>query len=310
MTERILKILYDNIGAFVSGEQIGNILSVSRVAVSKNIQILKNLGYPIISGTKNGHCLKELPDILDGMILSAITGKKTVFLPQCNSTNIIARELASSQDCELVAAAIQSDGRGRRGRNFSSEYGGIYFSYITGPALKPSQSMLINLAAGAAVFDVLAELGIEPFLKYPNDLYINGKKICGILTETLSDSDTLVWGVTGIGLNVNNELPQNLRDTATTLRKLTNKNYNLALLIQKILVKFDYFLSLKAEGIVTEYKKRCAMLRQGITIYNDDGTSYSAVAQDIDEFGHLRILRGEQSVLAVSGEVSLRLKKQ
>lgn len=303
MTSKVFKILYDNLGEFVSGEYIGSALGVSRAAVSKSIADLKNKGLEIISVSKNGHKLINLNDCLDEDIVSALTGKRTMFFEDCGSTNLEARKSAEN-GCELVVAAKQTKGRGRRQREFVSDLGGVYMSYIIKPSFSPRQSMLINLAAGLAVFDALKDLGFEPYLKYPNDIYIDAKKVCGILTETLADADALQWAIVGIGINVNNQLPSDLADKASSLSKLSGRKFDRAKIIKDVINYLDYYLT---QDIVMHYTKKCAMIGSEITII-DDQASFKAKAVGLNSDGLLIINRQGKDELAVGGEVSVNIK--
>ena len=304
MIDRVLKILYQNIGQFVSGQNIGRSLGVSRSAVSKSITELKNKGLNILSVSNKGHMLVKMDDVLDSDIITALTDKKTVFFDTCQSTNIEARKLTHIQDIELVIANTQAKGRGRRGRAFVSATGGVYMTYILMPDLPPRHSMLINLAAGLAVFDTLTKYGFEPFLKYPNDIYLDGKKVCGILTETLADADTLMWAITGIGLNVNNEIEEDLADIAVSLSGSSGKNFLRAEIIKEIINQFDYYMT---QDIVRHYRQKCAMIGSEITLINDDGTKINAIAVDIRDDGLLLIGHNGTNKVAVGGEVSVRM---
>lgn len=303
MLDRVLRLLYQNIGHFVSGQEIGQSLGVSRAAVSKAIAELKSKGLDILSVSKKGHMLVKMDDILDGDIITALTGKKTLFFTECQSTNLEARKAAESNQYDLIVANSQHKGRGRRDRSFVSRQGGIYMTYILKPDLPPKHSMLINLAAGLAVFDTLKNLGFEPYLKYPNDIYIDGKKVCGILTETLADADTLVWAVTGIGVNVNNQIDDELKDIATSLVDIKNKHFVRTQIIQEIIKNFDYYLT---QDVVMHYKEKCAMIGTEVTVINDDGTKVKAIADDINEDGLLIINQNGIKKAAVGGEVSIR----
>ena len=303
MIDRVLKILYQNIGQFVSGQNIGRSLGVSRSAVSKSITELKNKGLNILSVSNKGHMLVKMDDVLDSDIITALTDKKTVFFDTCQSTNIEARKLTHIQDIELVIANTQAKGRGRRGRAFVSATGGVYMTYILMPDLPPRHSMLINLAAGLAVFDTLTKYGFEPFLKYPNDIYLDGKKVCGILTETLADADTLMWAIVGIGVNVNNLIDRNLKEIAVSLYDILGKKLVRAEIIKEIIKNFDYYLT---QDIVMQYKQKCAMIGTDIIIINDDNTKSNVIAEDIREDGLLIVSRDGQKQLAIGGEVSVR----
>ena len=169
--------------------------------------------------------------------------------------------------------------------------------------MPPRYSMLINLAAGLAVFDTLKEYGFEPFLKYPNDIYINGKKVCGILTETLADVDTLMWAIVGIGVNVNNLIDRNLKEIAVSLYDILGKKLVRAEIIKEIIKNFDYYLT---QDIVMQYKQKCAMIGTDIIIINDDNTKSNVIAEDIREDGLLIVSRDGQKQLAIGGEVSVR----
>lgn len=308
MISKVLGLLTDNMRHAVSGSEIGAKLGISRVAVGKYIKKLKSEGYEIVSSTNTGHRLISLPDAVDGVLLTSLCGVGVKCLTECESTNIVARELAGSTGIDIVAAVKQTAGRGRKGRAFESGEGGAYFSVITrrlNPPLAVGRAMLVSLAAGIAVYDTVKGYGAQDvMLKYPNDVLIGGRKVCGILTETLSDGDFIEWAVTGIGINVNNDLPAELQDIAINLRTATTRQVNVALVIAEVFQRFCALVE-DMDTVVDRYKQECAMVGADITVIEAD-RSYIARAVDINADGYLIIQEDNVTKYAVGCDLSYR----
>lgn len=302
--KEILKMLIAYMGQYISGEKIGAELGISRAAVSKGIAKLKDAGYPIVSSTNSGHCLTGLPDVLDEYILGALTSLDVKVLDECESTNTLAKKEANNYDA--IAAIKQTGGRGRRGRQFLSSEGGAYFSLIARPKLMSSQVMLINLAAAIAVYEALQKLGLSPFLKYPNDIFVNGKKICGILSETLSDGDYLEWAVIGIGININNDIDEEIKDIAISIKQILGQEISRAKLIADIILSLSSLLD-SPESIVKKYKTLCSFLGETIKIIGDK-ESFEAMAVDIDENGFLTAQKDGKIIIPVGCDVSVKMR--
>ena len=212
MTGNILKFLREK--EYISGEVLAQKLGISRVAVWKQIQRLKDMGYEIIADQNLGYCLISRPDLLIPQevqigLFTKYIGKEIYHFPELKSTNIIAKEKASHRaegmdEGTLIIAERQSAGKGRLGREWFSPAGGIWLSIILFPQLSPSYISRITLITAVAVIKAIKiYTQIESQIKWPNDILINEKKVCGILTEMSAELDIINWVVVGIGINVN-----------------------------------------------------------------------------------------------------------
>ncbi|MBA7548755.1 Bifunctional ligase/repressor BirA [subsurface metagenome] len=319
MANDILKFLREK--EYVFGEVLANKLSISRVAIWKQIQKLKDIGYKIISDQNLGYCLVSRPDILlpqeiqRGLSTSYI-GKEIYYFPELKSTNIIAKEKAlhgaeGINEGTLIIAERQSAGKGRLGREWFSPAGGIWFSIILYPQLSPSYISRITLmTAVAAVKAIKICTQIKSQIKWPNDILINEKKVCGILTEMSAELDIINWVVVGIGVNVNikqQEFPEDIRERTTSLKEVSGKKVLRVKLAQVFLQEFEkYYEILKRREfsfILKEWKLYSHTLGKKIRV--DTGERIiSGEAVDINEEGVL-ILKKEDGELIeiISGTI-------
>ncbi len=211
MKQRVLSLLKEE--EYVSGERISRILDISRTAVWKHIESLREEGYVIDSVPRRGYKVILIPDFLyPGEIKKGLKtqslGKEIHYFHQVDSTNRAAKDLAEDGVPEgtVVLAEEQSQGKGRMNRHWHSPAGGIWLSVILRPKLPTHQIQGITLVAAVAVVEAVKEVtGLVPKIKWPNDIYIEGKKVCGILTEMQGEMDQVRNIVLGIGLNANNE---------------------------------------------------------------------------------------------------------
>lgn len=211
MKQKVLSLLKED--EYVSGEKISGILDISRTAVWKHIESLREEGYVIDSVPRRGYKVTLSPDFLypgeikKGLETQAL-GKEIHHFHQVDSTNRVAKDLAAEGAPEgtIVLAEEQSQGKGRMNRHWHSPPGGIWMSIILRPKLPPYQVQGITLVASVAVVEAIKEVtGLTPQIKWPNDIYIRGNKVCGILTEMQGEMDQVRNIVIGIGLNANNE---------------------------------------------------------------------------------------------------------
>ncbi|AGA67394.1 biotin protein ligase [Brachyspira pilosicoli P43/6/78] len=263
--ENIISILESNKGLFISGEKIANDLKVSRTAIWKAIKSLKNDGYNIHSVSNKGYALSKETDILSSKVIKNNMLKYAdkfnfIIHKTVASTNIIARELAinGAESGTVVIAEEQTSGYGRNGKSFFSPYGtGIYMSIILNlkKEKKIFNSSFITTAAAMAVSKSIEEISNENTqIKWVNDVFINGKKVCGILTEgAFSFEDgKLDYAVIGIGVNVNfpkDGFPKELNNIAASINSKNNANSNTKSDIRNILVAkilenlYDYYFN-------------------------------------------------------------------
>ena len=320
MKGEILKLLKETDG-YVSGQELCRRFVVSRTAVWKVINQLKEEGYEIEAVRNRGYALKGAGDVLsEAELLSCLktewAGGRTVYFDATDSTNIQARRLAEAHAPHgtLVVSDRQDGGKGRRGRSWASPSGvGIWMSLILRPEIAPSSASMLTLAAALAVREgIQEETGLSPLIKWPNDLVLNGKKICGILTEMSTELMEIQYVITGIGINVNQkEFPPEIRDTATSLSLEAGRSFRRSSLIAAILKAFekDYAAFLKTGdlSLLLEEYNACLVNRGKEVCILDPSGEYRAVAEGIDESGSLLVTLPDGTRREIiSGEVSVR----
>ena len=320
MKGEILKLLKETDG-YVSGQELCRRFGVSRTAVWKVINQLKEEGYEIEAVRNRGYALKGAGDVLsEAELLSCLktewAGGRTVYFDATDSTNIQARRLAEAHAPHgtLVVSDRQDGGKGRRGRSWASPSGvGIWMSLILRPEIAPSSASMLTLAAALAVREgIQEETGLSPLIKWPNDLVLNGKKICGILTEMNTELMEIQYVITGIGINVNQrEFPPEIRDTATSLSLEAGRSFRRSSLIAAILKAFekDYAAFLKTGdlSLLLEEYNACLVNRGKEVCILDPSGEYRAVAEGIDESGSLLVTLPDGTRREIiSGEVSVR----
>jgi BirA family biotin operon repressor/biotin-[acetyl-CoA-carboxylase] ligase len=232
MREKILQLL--NKKDFISGNNLAKQLKVSRTAIWKQIKILRNYGYNIESMKNRGYRLVSRPDIprceeVSPYLNTQFIGKKIVYFEKIDSTNIYAKRLVKDGVLEgcVIVADKQEKGRGRKNRIWSSPEGGLWFSVILYPIIPPQDAMIITMAASVSVVEALTKItDLKPMIKWPNDVLVKGKKLCGILTELDAEMDRINYIIIGIGINVNNNISKELNDIATSLKIETKMNFS------------------------------------------------------------------------------------
>lgn len=320
MKERLLDLL-KNAEGYVSGQKICEILGVSRTAVWKYVQQLEKDGYIIDAVRNKGYCLLESSDILslyelEHCMETERMGRTLLYADIIDSTNLEAKKQAESGAPEgtLVVADCQNAGRGRLGRVWTSPSGcGLWMSLLLRPAFPPMQASMVTLVAAMAVMEGIQEVsGVEALIKWPNDLVVQGKKVCGILTEMSLEENRISHIVTGIGINVNNtSFPEELQDKAISLFMLTEKKISRAKLAAAVCKAFEkyYGIFLKdgnLRSIKDAYNARLVNRGQQVVI-SDGAGSLICVSSGIDETGALLVTKEDGSVEAItSGEVSVR----
>ncbi len=315
----IIHILEQCKGEIISGQELAEKLGVSRTAVWKAINSLKDEGYMIDGVSNKGYSLSPKSDVLSSEGIRPFLKEKYSNIPisvykTIGSTNTEAKVLAmkNADHGTVILSEEQTSGRGRMGRNFySPSESGIYMSIILKPQLNVSDSVLITTAAAVAVclaVDSFTDLTSE--IKWVNDIYINNKKVCGILTEAVTDmeSGTVSSVVVGIGLNVKTELfPAELRETAGSVFDTDNdsfiRNRIAAEIINNLLSVCE---NLEDRSFLSIYRERSMILGENVR-YCRNGQWFEGYAQDIDEYGGLVVFHedGSKEVLH-SGEISLR----
>ncbi|WP_160685291.1 biotin--[acetyl-CoA-carboxylase] ligase [Clostridium sp. C2-6-12] len=248
MEDKILTEL-KNADDYISGEALSSILNVSRAAIWKHIKNLKAKGH-IIEGVSNkGYKLISSPDLIDknelsSLLKTSIIGRNIIYFDDIDSTNIKGKELAQNgiEDGSLIISEKQTLGTGRFNRKWVSPKGGLWFSLVLRPNLPPTEAPKITQIAAASVYKTLREFNIETTIKWPNDIHINDKKLCGILAEMKCDMDQVHHLILGIGINVNideTDFDENIKTIATSLKIQFNKQFNRNEILSKFLSHFE-----------------------------------------------------------------------
>lgn len=285
----ILHLLTANPEKYLSGERISQQLKVTRAAIWKQIQVLKEDGFEIEGQTKNGYCLLKTPLSLDRWVLekaltTPLLGSQITLEDELESTNVRAKELAQQGGVhgQVVLARRQSSGRGRLQRQWESPRGGLWMSVVLRPNLSLADASKITLAASVAIVDAFEELySLRIGIKWPNDLLVNGLKIAGILGEVVGEWNSVQTLILGMGINVN--FP---RERLTPLLNATT-------LFEILKVKVD--LNILAATILKHLEKQVISLEN--KAFEELRVSWLERAVGIGE--EVRILRGEQVILGI-----------
>jgi len=295
MKGRILKALREH-NNYLSGETLSEQLGISRVSIWKHIRSLKKDGY-IIEASPKGYKLVSCPDLLLPYEFPDLE-QKIHYFPKIGSTMDAARELAKKGAAEgtIVIAEAQTSGRGRLSREWLSPEGGIYFTLILRPRISPAYAPRINLMASIAVAATIRKLfGLNAKLKWPNDVLIEGKKVCGILAEMDAEMDVVNFVNVGIGINANTSVPQ-FEKTATSLKDASGREISRKELLSALLMEIEQRLPLLMKAdLLEEWKKLSATLNKDVRI-TSLGEEVIGQAIDIDATGAL-ILKGQDGSL-------------
>lgn len=316
--EKVLSVLLGS-GGFVSGETLAERLGISRNSVWKAVTSLRSDGFEIEAVTNKGYILSSEGTALSEPVIRKYLPEKDsrsiYILDTVDSTNNYARKLAAegAGHGALVTADMQTAGRGRMGRSFCSPAGGsIYMSVILRPKTDMQSSQLITSCIAAAAADAVDRVcGTDVKIKWVNDLYLNGKKICGILTEASInfESGGLDHAVAGIGINlksVKQTFPEELLKTATSIEDETGKLPGRCRLIAEILKNIDsYMHNIESKAFLEEYRRRSFItgMRVAVSKYDEERT---ATALGISDNAGLIVKYddGEEEVLN-SGEARI-----
>jgi BirA family transcriptional regulator, biotin operon repressor / biotin---[acetyl-CoA-carboxylase] ligase len=322
LKEEVLSILKTNPGVYISGQSMCEKLNVSRTAIWKYINALKEEGYAIESVSKKGYRLISSPDLLTcdevcPFLNTKYIGRNYLHFDTLESTNSRAKELASKPGMNgaVVVSEEQTTGKGRLGRHWvSPKHRGIWMSVILKPDIEPSSVPRIVHIAAAAVVLAMKETGIEPYVKWPNDIILNGKKVCGILTEMSGEINHIDFVVVGIGINANlepDDIPADMKEKASSIYMETGVTIERKGLAAKVLNHFehlyeDFLLTGSIDASVKICRENSILLGKEIRIISRQ-KELKARAVDISDGGEL-IVQFEDGRIEpiVSGEVSVR----
>ena len=320
-TQRVLELLEQNRGKAVSGEELASIIGVSRNAVWKAIEDLRAEGMVIHAKTKKGYFLPDSDNSLSKQGIATLlpdTKLKIDVQHTVTSTNDLLKQLAVNGEEEGYAliAAEQTAGKGRFGRQFYSPDGsGVYISFLLRPKMRAEDSLFITTSAAVAVCRAIENITggrISPHIKWVNDIYINHKKVCGILTEAAVsfESGMLDYAVLGIGINISNpdgDFPEEIKDIATSLFGDMEQDNIRNRLAAEVLRQLERLMEDPlAADYLEEYKQRQLLKDCDVTVIKGDKRIF-ARALGIDERARLCVKYEDGSREAlISGEVSVK----
>lgn len=319
---RLLTLLLQNKEQAVSGESLSEMLGVTRGAVWKEIAALRQMGYGVEAATRRGYRLIEIPDLLTAELVGAAvkgdTQQEIICLPETDSTNLYANRLVLSgaADGTVVIADRQTNGMGRMGRSFESPGGqGIYLSMILEPHCTAGSLGLLTSYAGLAVCAAIEEsCGVRVEIKWPNDIIIEGKKVCGILTRLVSDAEsgTITHAIVGIGVNVRQQsFSPELADKAVSLWQACGRELSRAELAGGIInhlnriLRVERWLENPPENALTELRERSCTIGRRVVV-DGPAAHEEGEAVDIDPAGGLVVRFVGGTRVVSSGEVSVR----
>ena len=320
---RILELFEQQRGESISGERLAGILGISRNAVWKAVKELQKEGYHIVAVTNKGYCLSDENDIVSIPGIKPFLSEKSQayankiqIYKSLESTNKTAKEMAvaGAEHGTVIISDCQTMGRGRYSRDFfSPSGGGLYMSIVLRPeALHFENPTSVTAFAAVTVCEAIESISKkEPKIKWVNDIFIDGKKVCGILTEAVTDFESggLDWVVLGIGINISirtEDFPSDLQSLATSIypdEKMPGVRNKLSAEIINRILEFEALPS--ETEIFEKYKKRLMMLGKEITVIQNQ-MEYKATAIDVDSVGHLIVKNENGEIITLtSGEIRI-----
>ncbi|MBL7085141.1 MAG: biotin--[acetyl-CoA-carboxylase] ligase [Candidatus Omnitrophica bacterium] len=299
MDEKILKILRSHQDTFISGQQLSRKLSVSSSTIARHIHKLQEEGYDIQAQPYWGYKLVGLPDKLLAQEISwrlktEVIGKKILSYNIVDSTNTIAFSLAEEGMPEgtVVFAEGQRKGKGRLGRTWASPKSqGIYLSLILRPKIAPAGASLITLLAAVSCAETIRKIcGLTSQIRWPNDILVNNKKVCGILTEMNAQDHNVKFIILGIGINVNTQISKLSRGASSLKEEAKKTKFSRIELARQLLRRLDrdylYFKHKGSTKLTTQWKNFSALSGKRVKVYFVH-KAIEGLAQDIDEQGAL-----------------------
>ncbi len=298
---------------------MSNSMGISRTAIWKYINHLEQLGYGVSKLKGKGYRLFASPDKLYAWEIerhceTTVIGKKIIYKDELDSTNAFAFKLALAGEAEgtCIIAETQDAGKGRLGRKWFSPVGkNLYISIVLRPHIPPSNVYPVTFLSSLAVYDTIKALtDTEPTLKWPNDVLVEGRKICGTLLELSTEADLVRFVIVGIGLNINmeeNELDEEIKDKATSLFILTKKPFERSrvcgILLTNIERYYSIFLEKGPEGICSIWEERANIRGKHLEI-TQMGEIYRGISEGIDRDGSILLTIDGKTKKIIAGDVS------
>lgn len=317
---KVLSFLKSHNTEYLSGQDLSDVLRISRVAVWKHIKKIREMGYKIESKQKLGYRLESNTDkLLPWEITSGLKtktfGKHTYYFDSVDSTQTQAMKMASKvSHGALIIAEKQTNGKGRLGRKWISPKGGIWLSIILHPKFDISVITLFPIASALALSNAIEKtLNIKSELKWPNDITINGKKVAGMLVDASIESNKIENMILGVGINYNVEVKQIekvLKDTpnfyGVTSLSEHNKTIKPVLLVQSFLLELEEIFNLLNKGdikkIIRDWTKKSSTINQNIELITEDD-KIKGKAIKIDDDGALVISSDKKNKRITSGDI-------
>ena len=303
MKEEIIKLL--KLEGKLSDETIEEINTID---ISDFSNLVKEIGKEKTNYIKAEEISKELN--------TEYIGKELYVFKEVSSTNTVAKFLSNNnvENGSVVISEKQTDARGRSGKSWESPLGGIWLSIVLTPDVDYSKIPLITLATGVAVAKTLEEIGIEnPEIKWPNDIMVNGKKVCGILTEAITNFNTIEHVIIGVGIDANlsiEDFPEELQNTTTTLEReigRVNENFLIKVFLQELEKIIELFNGKCYEDILKEWRKRSYTIGKIVEVKKPFSRSYDAYAAGISKEGELIVEKHDGTLeKVISGECLIK----
>ena len=320
MKAEILRLLKES-SSYISGQQLCDPFQVSRTAVWKVMEQLKKEGYTIEAVRNKGYRLLDSPDVLskaeiESLVTTKWAGRQVVYYDETDSTNNQAKAAGEKGEVHgtLFVADRQTAGKGRRGRGWESPSGNsVSMTILLRPEIPPVKAPMLTLVMALAVADGIRDaLGVDAGIKWPNDIVLNKKKICGILTEMSTEIDYINYVVIGVGINVNQEtFPDEIKETATSLKVETGKPVKRAGVIATVMERFEQYYEqfVQREDLsgIREAYEACLVNRDRDVRVLDPAGAYEAHAKGINDTGELIVVLPDGTEREIyAGEVSVR----
>lgn len=317
--EDVLRLLRSAPSGYLSGAELAATLGVSRTAVWKRIKALERDGFGIEAVPSKGYRLTLSPDLIDLETLRRLCadrtiGREIVYRAETTSTNTLAMEMAqqNAPTGTVVLAETQTGGKGRLGRRWISPRGNLFLSVILRPDVPTHKAPIVTLMGAIAVASALRKAtGVPAGIKWPNDVLVHGKKICGLLTELSAEPDRIRYVVLGIGVNVNldlTSLPDEVRLLATSVVEASGAPVDRTQLIAEVLAQLDRWYSRFLSdqyGVLAAWRELNVTLGRRVVV-SAPGGQFQGAAQDIDNEGRLVVLLDDGTSRAVAaGDVTI-----
>ena len=313
----VLEMLIESGPDFASGEALSGKLGLSRTAVWKVVNALRDRGYAIEAVPSQGYRLIRVPDRLTALeilpLLETHDLARTVHaFDTLPSTSELAFRLAGegAEHGELVVAETQTAGRGRRGRSWASPPGkNLYVSLVLRPELPPQRAPELTLLAAVAVAETLRGEGVEASIKWPNDVQVGGKKIAGILTELSAEADRVHFVVLGIGVNLNaapSDFPPEVGEMATSVFRVLGRRVNRAAFVARLMKVLEQWLDTHEEQGFGPVRARWRALSSTLgleVLVKTERRELRGLAEDIDSDGALLLRTDDGVERVVAGDV-------